>query len=68
MQLLQRMIGNEQIIKNNSGNVEFVVLPVVEYEKILEIFEDYGLGLAIKEAEKDKIYSKEEAQKILNNA
>ena len=68
MQLLQRTIGNEQFIKNNSGNVEFVVLPILEYEKILEMFEDYGLGLAIREAENDNTYSKEEAVRILNNA
>ena len=58
---------NEQYITNAQGEVEYVVLPLDKYSKLIEIIEDYGLANAMKEAEKDKTYSKEEALKILEN-
>jgi hypothetical protein len=61
-------LGNEKYITNASGEVEFVVLTVSDYKKIIELLEDYGLGLAIKEAEGEKTYRKDEALRYLENA
>jgi len=62
-----KIMKNEQYITNAQGEVEYVVLPLDKYSKLIEIIEDYGLANAMKEAEKDKTYSKEEALKILEN-
>jgi len=62
-----KIMKNEQYITNAQGEVEYVVLPLDKYSKLIEIIEDYGLVNAMKEAEKDKTYSKEEALKILEN-
>jgi hypothetical protein len=39
-----------QFIRNRLGSVEFVVIPV-QNKKMIDLLEDYGLGLAIQEAE-----------------
>ena len=62
-----KIVKNEQYITNAQGEVEYVVLPLDKYSKLLEIIEDYGLANAMNEAEKDKTYSKEEALKIIEN-
>ena len=62
-----KIMKNEQYITNAQGEVEYVVLPLDKYSKLIEIIEDYGLANAMKEAEKDKTYSKEEELKILEN-
>ena len=41
---------------------------IKEYEKLIELIEDYGLGLAMKEAEAEKVYEKEAALRYLENA
>lgn len=66
--LNMKTLGYEKLITNAKGEIEFVAIPINEYEKLLELIEDYGLGLAIKEAEGDKLYSKEEAIRFLENA
>jgi len=63
-----KKIGYEQYITNPKGEIEFVVLPIKEYEKLVELIEDHGLGMAIKEAEQDKLYKKEAALRYLENA
>lgn len=60
-------IGNEKFITNDSGKVESVVIPIKKYNEIIELIEDYGLGLAIKEAENNEYLSKKDAVKYLNN-
>jgi hypothetical protein len=63
-----QLLENEQYIKNAKGELEFVVIPVSKYKKIIEMIEDHGLGLAIKEAENEKLYSKDEALRYLDDA
>lgn len=54
-----KAVKNEQYITNAQGEVEYVVLPLDKYSKLIEIIEDNGLANAMKEAEKDKTYSVE---------
>lgn len=60
-------IGKEKFITNDSGNIESVIIPIKEYSVMLELLEDYGLGMAMREAENEGYVSKEEALKILGN-
>jgi len=57
----------ERFITNNKGKRKFVILPIKKYNKMLEILEDYGMAKAIKEVEKERIYSLDEALKMLND-
>ena len=68
MEVLKPITTHEQFIAGKNGKVEFVVVPAQEYKILSDIIEDYGLGLAMKKAMKDKMYSKKEALKILGNA
>ena len=61
------ILGNERYITNSKGETEFVVIPVKNYRQLIELLEDYGLGQAIKEAEKEKLYTREEALRFLEN-
>jgi|GEM_PF-1157279 len=63
-----KKLGHEKYITNSKGEIEFVALPIQEYEQLMELIEDYGLGLAIKEAEGDARYKKEAALRYLENA
>jgi hypothetical protein len=62
-----KIFGHEQYITNSCGDAEFIVIPIEEYKQLVEFIEDYGLGLAMQEAEDDKTYSKEEALKFLED-
>ncbi len=68
MKTISKKLGSEKYITDASGEVEYVILPLVEYEKIIDLLEDYGLGLAMKEAEGDKTYDKEQALRYLDHA
>lgn len=57
----------ERYITNKKGSQEFVILPFRKYKEILNILEDYGLVKAIKEVEKQKKYSFEDALKMLDD-
>lgn len=57
----------KKFITNETGEVESIVLPIEEYNKIIELIEDYGLGLAMKAAEKEGYLNKNEALKFLEN-
>jgi len=57
----------KKFITNETGEVESIVLPIEEYNKIIELIEDYGLGLAMKVAEKEGYLNKNEALKFLEN-
>lgn len=61
------ILGQEQYINNPQGEPEFIVVPVAAYRKLIEVIEDYGLGLAIQEAEDTKRYSKEAALRFLED-
>ena len=65
---MMRTLGYEKLITNAKGDVEFVAIPINAYEKLLELIEDYGLGLAMKAAEGEKLYSKDKALRFLQNA
>ena len=62
-----QMLGQEQYINNMQGQPEFIVLPVEAYQQLLEFIEDYGLGLAMHEAEHTPRYTKEAALRFLDN-
>ena len=57
----------ETYLSNEMGKREYVILPIRTYKKMLALLEDYGLAKAIKEAEKDRVYSVEEALKMLSD-
>ena len=61
------IIGLEQYITDTQGVPEFVVLPIEKYRYLIEFIEDYGIGLAMQEAEGEKRYDKEEALRFLND-
>ena len=54
---------HEQFIAGKNGKVQYVVVPAEEYQLLSDIIEDYGLGLAMKKAIKDKMYTRKEALK-----
>jgi len=57
----------EQYITNAHGVPEFVVLPIEKYQYLIEFIEDYVIGQAMREAENEKRYDKEEALKFLDD-
>jgi hypothetical protein len=57
-------LGKERYITNSKGEPEFVVIPLQNYKQLIELLEDYGLGQAIRVAEGEKIYNKEEALRM----
>jgi hypothetical protein len=59
---------HEQFIAGKNGKIEYVIVPANEYQVLSDIVEEYGLGLAMKKALKDKMYSKKEALKYLGDA
>ncbi|MGE0084923.1 MAG: hypothetical protein AB7S75_10915 [Desulfococcaceae bacterium] len=61
------IIGLEQYITNTQGVPEFVVLPIERYRHLIEFIENYGIGLAIQEAEGEKRYNKEDALRFLDD-
>lgn len=56
-----QILENEQVIFDASGEPEYIILPVKRYEALLKMLEDYGLGQAMLEAEKDLRLSRKEA-------
>lgn len=67
MDLLEKdlVLGNEQLIFNQNGQPQFVVISFERYQFLLEVLEDYGLGQAILEVEDEPRFSKEEAILLL---
>ena len=59
-----KSINGLQFIRNDQGNVEFVVIPTKNNE-IIELLEDYGLAQAIQEAKKENNFSHDDALKQL---
>ena len=68
MKTKSQKLGSEKYITNANGEVEYVILPLNEYEKLIDLLEDYGLGLAMKEVEGDKAFNKEQALRYLDHA
>jgi len=66
MQNVLKITGHEQFVKDEKGEMEYVILPYKDYEHIVELLEDYGLGQAIIAAENGKKYSKEDALRLLD--
>ncbi len=59
------ILENEQVILNPKGQPEYVVLPIARYKRLLQLLEDYGLGQAILEAEKEPRHNKIDALTLL---
>jgi len=57
----------EKFITDNNGEVESVILPIEEYNQIIELIEDFGLGLAMDQAKGEGFVSKEEALRLLED-
>ncbi len=68
MNTLRKKIGHEKLITNEKGEVEAVVIPVSDYNYLIELLEDYGLGKAIEEVENGKVMNRKEALRYLENA
>jgi hypothetical protein len=60
-------IKHEQVILNQNGQAEFVVLPIARYQKMIDLLEDFGLGKAMLEAEKDQRLHKKDALLMLED-
>jgi len=67
MNMALQILGYEQYINNTQGKPEFIVLPIKAYQKLIDFIEDYGLGLAMEEAENSKRYDKEMALRFLDD-
>ena len=67
MNIALEVLGHEQYINNMQGKPEFIVLPVEAYQQLIEFIEDYGLGLAMQDAENSNRYTKEAALRFLDN-
>ncbi len=63
----EKQIADARFITNDKGEKEFAVIPITEYEQIIEMLEDYGLAEAMKVAEGGKLYGKAEAEKLLGD-
>jgi len=59
--------GIEKYITNLKGDIEFVVLPIETYQEMIDLIEDYGLGLAMQKSKNDTVFEKVEAEKYLAN-
>jgi hypothetical protein len=57
----------EKFITDNNGEVESVILPIEKYNQIIELIDDYGLGLAMKQAKNEGFVSREEALRLLED-
>ena len=68
MKTKSQKLGSEKFITDANGEIEYVILPLAEYEKLIDLLEDYGLGLAMKEVEGDKAFNKEQALRYLDHA
>ena len=68
MKTVSKKLGSEKYITNANGEVEYVILTLADYERIIELLEDYGLGLAMKEAEADKTYDRAHALRYPDHA
>ncbi|CAN2041008.1 Prevent-host-death protein [Candidatus Magnetomoraceae bacterium gMMP-15] len=67
MNMALQILGHEQFINNMQGKPEFIVLPIEAYQQLIEFIEDYGLGLAMQEAENLKRYNRETALRFLDD-
>ncbi|KPA16575.1 hypothetical protein MHK_003201 [Candidatus Magnetomorum sp. HK-1] len=67
MNMALQILEHEQYINNTKGKPEFIVLPIKAYQQLIDFIEDYGLGLAMKEAENSKRYSRETALRFLDD-
>ena len=67
METLKTITTHEQFIAAKNGKVQYVIVPADEYKILSELVEEYGLGLAMKRALKDKMHSKKEALKFLGD-
>ncbi len=57
----------KQYIYDAKGNAEYVVLSISDYQRLIDLLEDYALGDAMLAAEDAPRYGKEEALKFLEN-
>ena len=57
----------QQLITDVNGKVKSIILPAKQFEKIIDLLEDYGLGIAIKKTLRDKVYSRKDALNRLEN-
>lgn len=57
----------KQYIYDAKGNAEYVVLSINDYQKLMDLLEDFTLGEAMVAAEDAPRYGKEDALKFLEN-
>ncbi len=63
---LYSITHSQQLITDLKGRVKSVILPAKKFEKLVELLEDYGLGLAMKKTLGDKLYTRKEALRRLS--
>ena len=68
MNAVAQIFDHEQYITNQQGIPEFIVIPVDTYRQLAQLLEDYGLGLAMRDAEGANTYTKEDALRFLDHA
>lgn len=47
MKILIKNIGKEKLITNLKEDVEYVMVPIETYNKLIELIEDEGLAIAM---------------------
>jgi hypothetical protein len=60
-----QVIHPDEYITDSKGKIKSVVVDAKKFDALIDLLEDFGLGLSMKRAMKDKKYSREEALKIL---
>lgn len=66
MKTFKNKTGEEHLIADSKGKVEYVLVPLKKHERIIDLLEDYGLGKSKKEAETSKILNKKAPMDFLN--
>ena len=67
MNTVSKIAQRPHYITDSRGKIQSVIIDAKNYEMLIEILENYGLGLAMMEVSKDKKYNKKEALKILGD-
>ena len=65
MNTVYKITHQPHFITDSKGKIQSIILDAKNYEMLIELLENYGLGLAMKEALNDKKYNKKEALKFL---
>ena len=67
MNTVYKITQQPYYITDSKGKIQSIILDAKNYEMLIELLENYGLGLAMSKALNDKKYHKKEALKFLGD-